>query len=237
MTFGTGNLPTGNDVLMGGGGARSASFDGIGDRIGGRIVSKPTSYQVREYSATPGTQGALKFFPSGDPIMGLYVDVQTTLRADSEDDGVRRLYLEKQRQIKAVREAVRAIGADGVEIGGTLYLTWTGTEPGKGNEPAKTWAAEYTPPRTIVPIPGGSPNTGAPAAQPTSTYVHNGNAAPQPSPTYQAPAPANAPTTPMPQQHASAPPAGTGKPQITAAVAAAMANAGVDLNAFDIIPG
>lgn len=220
-----GNMPTGNDVLMGSGGARGASFDAIGDRVGGRIVARPTSYQVREYSPVPGVQGALKFFPSGDPIMGLYVDVQTALREDGEDDGTRRLWLEKQRQIKAVREAVRAASADGVEVGGTLYLTWTGTEPGKGTEPAKTWAAEYAPPRQVVPVPGG-----APAAQPYTPP------APQP-----APQPVAQPTTPMPQaapQPAAPAPAATpGKPQITAAVAAAMANAGVDLSQFDIIPG
>lgn len=229
MSYGNStNLPNGNDVLMGGGGARSAQFDAIGDRVGGRIVGKPTAYQVREFSPTPGTQGALKFFPSGDPIMGLYVDVQTPMRGDAEDDGVRRLWLEKQRQIKAVRDAVRAAGADGVEVGGHLYLTYTGTEPGKGTEPAKTWAAEYAAPRTVVPVPGGSQTGQTGQASQTS---QTGQAA-QP---YASPAPTQAPpaTAPMPQQQ----PAATGKPQITAAVAAAMANAGVDLTQFDVIPG
>lgn len=220
------NLPTGNDVLMGSGGARGASFDTVGDRVGGRIVGKPTSYQVREYSPTPGTQGPLKFFPSGDPIMGLYVDVQTDRREDADDDGVRRLWLEKPRQIRAVRDAVRAANADGVEVGATLHLTYTGTEPGKGTEPAKTWHADYTPPRQVVPVPGG------PVSAPqTNTYQAPISATP---PVVNQPQAQYAPTQPIAQQ---APAAQGGRPQITAAVAAAMANAGVDLSAFDIIPG
>jgi hypothetical protein len=124
-----------------------------GQMLGGKIVSDPQTYHVREFDANNPGNGPLKYFPSGDPIYGLTVDVQTDQRDPSieDDDGVRRMFIEKKRQLNAVRDAVRQAGASGLAIGGTLYMAWIGEEAGKGASPAMLWAAQYTPPAVTVP--------------------------------------------------------------------------------------
>jgi hypothetical protein len=237
VTAMTSGMPSANSVLMGG--AKAASFANVGEYVGGRILGEPSAYHVREYSRDKPGGGPLAYFPSGDPIMGITVDVQTTQRDPMEpgDRGIRRLYVEKQRQLTAVREAVREAGASGLAANGELYLACTGEEPGKGNEPAKTWHAIYKPPTT--PVPTG--NSGAPqsfppaqaqqpAAQqppapftPAAQYV----AAQQPQQPQQYAPPAQQPVT-VP---AGAPAAQT----INSATAAAMRNAGIDTSTFNIV--
>lgn len=139
------NQPSANDVLMGGGGAASAKFDQAGTTIGGRILAEPRVYQEREYDRNNPGNGAPKFYPkSGDPIMSVSVDVQTSARTDSEDDGVRRIYIEGKRLKDAVRDAVRQAGAKGLEVGGELHVTYTGDgDAEKGMNPPKLYTARY----------------------------------------------------------------------------------------------
>jgi hypothetical protein len=133
-----------NDVLMGGG-APPRIDNILGQWVGGPIVAHGT-HHVREYDAQRPGQGALRYFPSGDPIRGIHVDVQTDGRHSVDDDGVRRIWVEKQRLIAAVRQAVIDSRATGIETGGSLYVCWTGTEPSKSGADANTYAARYTPP-------------------------------------------------------------------------------------------
>src|SRR3546814_3652970 len=84
-----------NDILFGGGSSAPAiKFDTPGVEQGGRVVTKPQARQEREYDPRNPGKGALKFFPSGDPIMGIVVDVQTNERLDADDNGIRRIYVE-----------------------------------------------------------------------------------------------------------------------------------------------
>lgn len=133
---------TANDFLMGGG-VKSASFPTIGTTVSGRIVRTP---EVRQQTTPEGTP---KTFDNGDPMMQLVVQVQTDQRdpQDTEDDGVRALYI-KSNMLAAVRAAVRTCGAKGLEVGGTLTVTYTGDGEKKRsafNAP-KLYAATYTPP-------------------------------------------------------------------------------------------
>lgn len=137
------------DVLMGGSGAPTAKFEQPGTTIGGRIVAPPRSHQEREYDRNNPGKGALKTFPSGDPIMGITIDVQTDQRDPSnpDDDGVRRIYVEGKRLKEAVRNAVVASGSPKLEVGGILQVTFTGlgvAENSTINAP-KEWSAVYTP--------------------------------------------------------------------------------------------
>lgn len=140
--------PSANDVLMGSGGAPTAKFDQPGVTIGGLILAEPRVYQEREYDPRNPGNGAPKFYPrSGDPIMSVSVDVQTNLRdaADPEDVGVRRIYVEGKRLKDAVRDAVRAAGASGLEIGGRLDVTFTGlgVAESAGMNAPKLYTAKY----------------------------------------------------------------------------------------------
>jgi hypothetical protein len=207
--------PDANDVLMGGGGFPAVKFDVMRVWKGGRIVSKPTTRQETEF----GT-GKLKTFPkSGDPIMGIVVPVQTDERTDTEDDGVRRLFVEGKRLKDAVRAGVTAAGADGLNVGGQLFVAWIGEEQGQGATPAKVYEARYYPPTT--PVPGASSNgtpMAAPMAEPGNTNVFGGPQTPPPAWATQPPQTAGSavqaalvtPPAPMaePGVHSAAPVAG-----------------------------
>jgi hypothetical protein len=116
-----------NDVLMGGGGAPTAKFANPGDTLEGAIVAPPTVYQERDYDPNNPGGGKPKTYPSGDPIMAVYVDVQTAHRdpSISEDDGVRRFYIEGRYLKTDVRDAIRRAGTNGLEVGGRLKVTFT----------------------------------------------------------------------------------------------------------------
>lgn len=153
--------PDANDVLMGGGGYPAAKFDQMRVWVGGTLISKPRSRQETEF----GT-GKPKTFPkSGDPIYGLLVDVQTDQRDTTEDDGIRRMYIEGRLLKEAVRNAVTAAGASGLEPRGQLFVAWVGdgVPPSAGASAPHLWEARYYPPTT--PVPAAS-NGAAPVAAP-----------------------------------------------------------------------
>jgi len=188
--------PDANDVLMGGGGYPAVKLDQLRVWVGGRIVAKPTARQ----ETTFGT-GEPKTYPrSGDPIMGILVDVQTDQRLDAEDNGIRRLYVEGRRMKEAVKAGVVASGADGLAPGGELYVAWVGEEQGQGTTPAKVYESRYYPPTTPVPgaTNGQAPGQSAPMPDPrgqTATAA-SGTAEFAPLP-QDAPPPAFAPDAPQ----------------------------------------
>lgn len=134
-----------NDLLMGGG-IKSASFPDqqFGATVAGVIVRPPAVRQQTDFDS-----GEPKFFPNGDPMQQIVVQVQTDLRdpADPADDGVRAFYLKAQ-MMQAVRDAVKATGAKGLDVGGHLTITYVRDEPnsrGRGKA-KKVYAAVYRPP-------------------------------------------------------------------------------------------
>lgn len=135
-----------NSFLLGGGG-KTAKFENPGDTIKGTIAAPPELRQQTDI----GT-GAPATWDNGDPKMQLVVQLQTDLRDDAEDDGIRNLYVSggfKRASLqKAVADAVRTAKAKGLEVGGTLAVRFTGEEPPskKGFSPAKLYAAQYQPP-------------------------------------------------------------------------------------------
>lgn len=136
-----------NSILMGGGGAPTAKFANPGDTLTGRIIAPPQAYQERDYDPNNPGGGKPKTYPSGDPIMAVYVDLATDARDPgiNDDDGTRRLYIEG-RYLKAdVRDAVRSAGATGLEVGGVLRVSFTHREDPLDKRSRKFWQVEYTP--------------------------------------------------------------------------------------------
>lgn len=137
-----------NDVLMGGGGAPSWNFPEPGVRKVAKIVKPPTTRQETEYDQrNPHTPGKPKFFPSGDPIMMVMVEVQTDERdyaTDQEDDGRRTFYIQGRRLRDAVRDAVRAGGADGLEVGGILDVALDSYDVPGDRKSGRNWTITYT---------------------------------------------------------------------------------------------
>lgn len=158
-----------NALLMGnGGGGPTWKFENEGVRKVGTITEPPTARQEREYDPNNPGGGALKFFPSGDPIMGILVTVQTDERTSPEDDGKRTFYIEGKRLKDAVRTAVRAAGAPGLEVGGKLDVTLTHYDTPGDRRSGRNWKVVYTPAGNAA-LMGDHPDpapTQAPAATP-----------------------------------------------------------------------
>lgn len=141
--------PDANDVLFGSN-APTAKFDQPGTTIGGVIAALPRAFQEREFNIqTQRSDGPGKTFPSGDPIMGVAIDVQTNLRDPSiqNDDGIRTIYVQGKRLKDAVRDAVRQAGAQRLEVGAEIWVTFTGLgqAAGPGVNPPKEYAVRYVP--------------------------------------------------------------------------------------------
>jgi hypothetical protein len=138
--------PDANDILFGSN-AATAKFSEPGTTIGGLILRPPRAYQEREYvEGNPGG-GNPKTFPSGDPIMGINIDVQTNVRDASvpDDDGIRTLYIEGKRLKDAVRDGVRQAGAQKLEVGAEIYVTFTHREDPMDKRSAKHYTVRYVP--------------------------------------------------------------------------------------------
>ena len=152
-----------NDLLMGGG-VKSASFPDkqYGTTVGGLIVRTPVTRQQTDFKT-----GEPLTFANGDPRMQIVVQVQTELRDPAEplDDGVRGLYLKAQ-MMQAVRDAVKAVGGKGLEVGGHLAITYVRDEPttqGRGFD-KKIYTATYQLPTAQVANPlADTPYAGVPA--------------------------------------------------------------------------
>lgn len=140
-----------NDFLNGGGG-KAFPFDNLGDTVKGTIVSMAKRQQ------NDMTTGKPKYWDNGDPVMMVVITLETDMREDDEDDGMRNVYLRGGKfdiaegkgtsSATAVRDAVkRSKAPNGIEVGGTLSLQWSGNAPKKGgHNPAKLYSAAYKPP-------------------------------------------------------------------------------------------
>lgn len=132
-----------NDFLMGSG-AASAKFETIGTVVTGTIVKEPVVQQQTDI-----TTGEPKYWSDGKPREQLQVILATQQRdpSDPSDDGHRALYVRGE-LTKAVRAAIKASGAKGIEVGGTLAVTYTGNgqPPKPGFSGPKLFAVTYAPP-------------------------------------------------------------------------------------------
>lgn len=171
-----------NAVLMGGSNAAGWKFADPGATHTGTIAEAPKAVQEREYDKDNPGGGAPKFFPSGDPIMGVHVVLQTDERDASieDDDGRRTFYCEGRYIKEAVRNAVRNAGANGLEVGGRLTVTFTHREDPMDKRSRKFWQVEYAPAGNAALMDGQPQQQAAPPA-------------PQPTPAPAQPAPAAQP--------------------------------------------
>jgi len=123
-----------NALLNGGGGPSAFKFTTHGEVAKGAITDLGTQ-QVRDFKT-----GQPRTYDDGNPIMQIVI----TLRQDDGELG--RLFVKPAMKI-AIAEAVRASGADGLTVGSTLAVQYTGDEaptaPGLSGK--KLFKAEYKP--------------------------------------------------------------------------------------------
>ena len=101
--------------------------------------------------------------------MGVHVVVQTDERDPSieDDDGRRTFYIEGRYLKEAVREAVRAAGSPGLEVGGRISVTFTHRENPHDTKSRKFWQVQYVPAgnSTLMGQPAAPVMQAAPAPQ------------------------------------------------------------------------
>lgn len=160
-------LPNANQWLMGGG-YTSAKFETPGTKMSGVIAEQPTIQQQRNFDT-----GQLEFWEDGNPKYQLVVVLKTDLRdpAVQDDDGLRALYVRGNLQ-KAIRDAVRQSGADGLETDGYLVVTYTGdgVPSRKGISAPKLYSATYKAPAAAA-AQDFLNNTPGAATQKAAQYV------------------------------------------------------------------
>lgn len=128
-----------NAFLMGTGGDGTpwAKFPAPGTKVAGKVMVKPEKRQQLKYKTNEPL-----FWDDGKPRMEIVFRLDTGVTDPSveDDDGVRELHA-KGKMLKAIREAVLAVGAPGVEPGSYLAVEHTHKD---GD--FKEYRAEYTPP-------------------------------------------------------------------------------------------
>lgn len=190
---------TANEFLMGGGipSAHSVFVDApFGTSVTGTIATLPEVVQQTDLDT-----GELKFWNDGKPMMQMAVTLQTDLRNPEmvEDTGLRKLFV-KAKLLEAVRTAVRASGAKGLDVGGVLTVTYIadGERKKAGKNPPKFYTATYAPPSAAQAnafLNGQQPQAAPPQQAPAATFVPPNQG---PAPQWAAPAPG--PIAQMPQQ-------------------------------------
>tara|TARA_Y100000310_G_C20646462_1_gene796925 strand:+ start:729 stop:1277 length:549 start_codon:yes stop_codon:yes gene_type:complete len=128
--------PSADQFLAGGSKVEGGKFVNPGDVISGTIAEPPRVAQQTDMQQKPKT------YSDGNPMWQLVVTLDTP-------EGQRRLYV-KARLRNAVKAATDKAGAPGLEVGGTLAVTFTGFGEAKpGFSAPKEFAAEYTRPGGI----------------------------------------------------------------------------------------
>lgn len=131
------------------GGNTAADFKTIGNSVEGEIAKPPEKKQQRVYRRD-GKMGDLAYWDDEktQPKMQLVVTLQTNLKDDEDDNGLRNVYVRKPSNMyDAVASAMYKAKAKRLEVGAHMKVTYTGNGPdtGSGNPP-KEYEVEYTPP-------------------------------------------------------------------------------------------
>lgn len=166
------------------------SFGVPGDGVTGTIITEPKAVQQTVYDPRNPQSKEPAFWPSGDPKMQVIFQIQTSFRnwegvknADRSqpDSGARTIYLKGKHMERATADAIRAVGATWLEVGGTVWYRYIGDDMSSlaGVKP-KLFEVRYQPP---VPGPPAHFNQAqdsmVPPQQPV-TYTGQGPGVPQP---------------------------------------------------------
>lgn len=107
----------------------AASLKQVGDTVAGRIVSF-TDYQCTDFKTK-----APRFYPSGDPILGVRVVIETNPGVESSRVT---LFVQGKYYMRAIAKAVKAAGASDLAEGADLSVSVTGFDG-----QARLYDAEY----------------------------------------------------------------------------------------------
>jgi hypothetical protein len=116
---------------------------------GGQILDKKITNQTKL-----GTNEIMRW-DNGEPRKQMELTLQTAERADPQDDGKRRLFI-KGDLPRAAREAMKAVGATDLVVGGWFYAAWVSDKKATkvGFNDQKVFNAVYAPPGSPDPMAG-----------------------------------------------------------------------------------
>lgn len=142
-----------NDLIMGSG-AKSASFPTKGTTVTGFISRKPETMQQTHIT----TREPL-FYKDNQPKLMVRILLLTEEHEDDDDNGERALYAKVGGGIMAaIRDALKAAGAERLEVGGKLAVRYVKDGVAKGAlDPPKIYEAKYKLP-AVAPV--GKPDNG-----------------------------------------------------------------------------
>ncbi|WGM21836.1 hypothetical protein QEH68_06590 [Paenarthrobacter sp. OM7] len=148
----------GLDAFKKRGNSKFKKFEQPGDTVAGVITEISDQKQATKFNPNPQAKRELDFWPSGDPVMEVWITFQTQERdpQDPEDTGLRTDIVTVNQKaggkLAAIMDACEAVGAPTPLPGGFLAVTFTGFDPQSQNpqNPRKLYAAQYQPP-----APGG----------------------------------------------------------------------------------
>lgn len=126
---------------------------------GGRVLGKKIVPQTKM-----GTNEIITW-QDGTPREQMVLTLQTAERADAQDDGQRQLFI-KGDGVRSCREALSAVKASDIEIGGWYYQAWVDEKPAKqtGYNPQKVFKSIYASPGAPDPLAGQLVPTPQPVA-------------------------------------------------------------------------
>lgn len=140
-----------NRFLQGSNG-KSFAFEAVGDTVSGMVKS----FDLRQQ--TNLDDGTLAFWPDGKPRMMVVVNLQTELRDDDSDDGIRVLYArggnyqvaegKGAAMTVAIFDAMKRAGKKDFEEGAKLTVQYAGkaVQNNRAYSQAKLYTATYQPP-------------------------------------------------------------------------------------------
>lgn len=138
------------------GGSKAFPFEEIGDKVTGQITLVERRQQRSFDSGKPLE------WDDGSPRMLTYIELQTDLRDDGDDDGVRAVWAKggqfevAEGQGKSAEQALVQAAKDAnvktIEEGGKLSVVFSGrSKPTiRGYQPAKLFVMRYEPPTSSV---------------------------------------------------------------------------------------
>lgn len=149
---GPGQYPDANDVLFGGSGAPAVAWQNpqtnqdypVGTTYEG-YITKLDSTQQRNIQ----DKSKLDTWPDGRPKMVALVTIQTNQRDPQVqyDDGQRTVWVSGKYLTNAVRDAVKRVGRQRLDVGGYLKVTLSGYgKPEPGFRAPRLFEVSYTPP-------------------------------------------------------------------------------------------
>jgi hypothetical protein len=115
-------------------------FTNAGDKIRGTIIDDPTVLPLREF----GTDKP-KLDRNGTPVMQVLLVLATEQLDGDEHDGRWRVFIDKALLKRAVAEAIKKAGSDGLGVGDEISISFDGLKEMPSGRSAKSFTVSFSP--------------------------------------------------------------------------------------------